>query len=112
MRAGLWREWQAAIFLRYGLILAMAVPVFFYGWRWLAAPVLLWFWSLVARGTRSLRKNRACYPASHLRNLARLGALVPILATLDAAVFAGSINWLLLDKLRLGGAKQEDVHRG
>jgi len=112
MRAGLWREWQAAIFLRYGLILAVAAPVFFFGWRWLAVPVLLWFWSLVARGTRSLRKNRACYPASHLRNLARLCLLVPILATLDAAVFIGSIIWLLLDKLRLGGAKQEDVNRG
>ena len=109
IRGGLWREWQAAIFLRYALILALIVPSLFAGWRYLAVPLLFWLWMLVARAGRALRRNRHCYPASHLRNLARLSLLVPIIATLDMAVLLGSINWLIFDKLRHGGVRTEDV---
>jgi len=37
-----------------------------------------------------------------------LSFLMPILATLDAAAFIGSIDWLLRDKLSLTGSKSED----
>jgi glycosyltransferase involved in cell wall biosynthesis len=109
IRAGLWREWQAAIFLRYGLILALIAPAIFLGARWLALPLLFWLWLLVARAGRALRRNQDCFHAGHLRNLARLCWLIPIIATLDAAALLGSINWLLLDKLRPGGVKTENV---
>ena len=102
IRAGLWREWQSAMLLRYGLILIAATPVFLVGYRWLVFPLLLWFWSLTARGARSLRKNRVFFPAGHLRNLARLSLIVTILATIDAGGLLGSLIWLLFDKLGSG----------
>jgi len=102
IRGGLWREWQAAILLRYGLIGVAMVPAAFFGWRYLALPPLLWLWMLVARAGRALRRNRHAYPATHARNLARLFLLVPIIAALDVAALVGSLNWLFLDKLSFG----------
>jgi len=52
-----------------------------------------------------LYQNRQTYPAGFGRNLARMVLLVPILATLDAAAFIGSLNWLLRDQLGLIGSK-------
>ena len=112
IRAGLFAEWQAPIFLRYALIAAAIVPAFFLSSRWLFVPLLLWLLFMILRATRALRRNRQSYPASHTRNLARLCLLIPIIATLDAAALIGSINWLLGDKLRLTGSRGQDESRG
>jgi glycosyltransferase involved in cell wall biosynthesis len=42
IRAGLWRDWQRAIARRYALLLCLALPAFYFGWRWLAAVCALW----------------------------------------------------------------------
>jgi hypothetical protein len=52
-----------------------------------------------------LYQNRQTYPAGFGSNLARLVLLVPIIATLDAAAFIGSVNWLLRDQLGLIGTR-------
>jgi glycosyltransferase involved in cell wall biosynthesis len=111
IRAGLFGEWQAPIFLRYALIAASIVPAFFLSPRWLFVPPALWLLFMIARATKALRRNRKNYPANHARSLARLCLLVPIIVTLDAAAFVGSIKWLLCDKLRLTGSRGQDESR-
>lgn len=111
IRAGLWRQWQAAIFQRYALIGLLTLPAIFLGVRWLVVPLAVWFFFLVARATKALRANRKAYPAGIGRNVLRAFALVPIIATLDAAAFVGSLNWLLLDKLRLARSRHNDDAR-
>jgi glycosyltransferase involved in cell wall biosynthesis len=111
LRAGLWRQWQAAIFQRYALIGLLTLPAIFLGVRWLVVPLVVWFFFLVARATKALRANRKAYPAGIGRNVLRAFALVPIIATLDAAAFVGSLNWLLLDKLRLARSRHNDDAR-
>ncbi len=101
IRAGLWRQWQAAIFLRYALLALIAIPAVFLGVRWLWAPFLFWFLFVLARSVKALYENRKAFPAGIGRNVLRLFVLVPIIATLDGAAFAGTINWLLKDKLHL-----------
>lgn len=103
MRAGLWRQWQAAILIRYGLLLVAAIPAIVMGSRWLVVPLLIWLSLLAARGVVAIRRNRVCYPAGILQNLGRLIALIPILAMLDAATILGTLQWLLGDKLRPDG---------
>jgi glycosyltransferase involved in cell wall biosynthesis len=103
IRAGLWRQWQAPIFQRYALLVVIAVPANFFGWRWLVVPLGCWIGLLLARAVKALGKNRRVYPAGPGRNILRLIMLVPIIATLDLAAFVGSINWLLVDKLHLYG---------
>lgn len=98
MRAGLWRQWQAAIFLRYALLAMLTVPAFFLGARWLIVPVGCWLGLLLARAAKALSRNRRVYPAGIGRNLLRLLLLLPIIASLDLAAFVGSLNWLLLDR--------------
>lgn len=105
IRAGLFHEWQRTIFVYYAVIAATSLSVFFLGAPGLIVPPLLWAFVLFARATKTLHRNRVSYPASLPRNLARLVLLMPIIATLDAAAFIGSINWLLRDKLRLIGSK-------
>ncbi len=112
IRAGLFAEWQAPIFLRYALIAAAMVPAFFLSSRWLFVPPVLWLLFMILRATKALRRNRKNYPASHARNLARLCLLIPIIVTLDAAAFIGSIKWLLGDKLSLTGSRGQDESRG
>ena len=112
IRAGLFAEWQAPIFLRYALIATSIVPAVFLISRWLFVPLLLWLLFMILRATKALRRNRQSYPASHARNLARLCLLIPIIVTLDAAAFIGSINWFLGDKLRLTGSRGQDESRG
>ncbi len=106
IRAGLWRQWQAAIFLRYGLLALIALPAIFLGSRWLLAPPLFWLLLVLARAAKAIRENRRAFPARIGRNVLRLLVLLPIIATLDAAVFAGSLSWLVFDKLRVGGARR------
>lgn len=101
IRAGLWRQWQAAIFQRYALLVGLALPAFFFGARWLVGPLAGGIFLLVARALKALRANRRSYPAGIGRNVLRVLALVPIIATLDAAAFLGSLNWLIFDRLHL-----------
>lgn len=101
MRAGLWRQWQAAIFTRYGLLLVSALPVFRFGVRWLFATLLLWLAMLAARAAVAIWRNRTCYPGSALENVARMLVLVPLIAMLDAATIIGTLQWAVKDKLGL-----------
>lgn len=101
IRAGLFAEWQRTIFLYYALIAASTATVFVLGVRGLLVPVVVWWVFLLARAIRTLYRNRMSYPASLARNIARLALLVPIIATLDAAAFLGSLDWFLRDKLHL-----------
>jgi glycosyltransferase involved in cell wall biosynthesis len=99
MRAGLWRNWQAAVFKRYGLLLVSALPAIFLGGKWLLVTVLLWLALLVARALVAIRRNRECYPVGFFQQLMRAIVLVPIFAMLDAATFLGTAQWMLADKL-------------
>ena len=101
MRAGLWRNWQAAIFKYYGLLLLSALPVFQFGVRWLLVTVGLWVLLLVARAMVAIWRNRACYRGDTAENVLRLLVLVPLLAMLDAATIVGTLQWAVNDKMRL-----------
>jgi len=109
LRAGLWRQWQAAIFLRYGLLAFITLPVIFFGARWLMVPLGCWLGLLLARAVKALWKNSSTYPAGPGRNLLRLFALIPIIATLDLAAFIGSLNWLLLDSRQRTETRSDHV---
>jgi len=100
IRAGLWREWQATIVKRYAVMGIVAIPAIFLGVKWLLVPALGWLLLLIARAIKALRQNRYSYPAGVLRNSLRLLLIVPIIATLDAAAFAGAISWLFRDSFR------------
>jgi glycosyltransferase involved in cell wall biosynthesis len=102
IRAGLWREWQAAILLRYALVLISAIPAAFIGWWWLFVSLAVWLCLMVARAVKSIARNRTAYPAGLARNLARVFLLVPIISAIDAAAFVGSIAWVVRDKLGIG----------
>jgi glycosyltransferase involved in cell wall biosynthesis len=102
IRAGLGREWQLPIFLRYALLLIFLIPAAVIGWWWLLVGLGLWLGFMTARAVKSIYRNRATYTAGFVRNVARLFVLLPILTAIDIAAFAGSINWFLRDKLRLG----------
>ena len=105
IRAGLFSQWQQTIFLYYALIAATTFSVIFLGPRGLIIPAAVWLLFLIARAMKTLYQNRKAYPAGLGRNLSRLVLLVPIIATIDAAAFVGSLNWLLRDKLGLIGSK-------
>lgn len=97
MRAGLWRQWQAAIFTRYGALLISALPVFWFGSAWLLLTLLLWIAMLVTRGAVAIGRNRVCYPAGIVANAVRLLVLVPVIAMLDAATIIGTLQWAVRD---------------
>src|SRR5436190_1674750 len=111
IRAGLWREWQATIFVRYLIVALLAAPAFVVGAWWLFVPLAAWLLLMTVRSLRALNRNRQSYPANALRNLARLCLLVPILAVIDAAAFVGSIDWLIRDKLGLGSTRRTNEPR-
>ena len=100
IRAGLFRQWQATILLRYGVlaVLFVAALILAPAWAWL--PVFAWILMLLARTVISIRRNRDCYPASFFQNLMRGVMVMPLLAVLDAAAIIGSVQWLLLDCFR------------
>ena len=111
IRAGLFAEWQGAIFIYYALLGASTIKALSFGPRSLFIPPALWLLLLTARAIKALRRNRRSYPANIGRNLLRLSLLVPIIATLDAAAFAGSVSWLLRDKFRLIRSRGDDGAR-
>jgi glycosyltransferase involved in cell wall biosynthesis len=95
MRAGLWREWQARLFMRYALLLLTLLVAMFFGWKGLFAPVVLWFLLLGGRAIVALARNRVRYPGNLIENVTRLLILVPLIAILDAATMIGTLQWAL-----------------
>ena len=102
IRAGLFRQWQATILVRYGVVGILAIAALIIEPRWIWFPIALWLLMLAARAVVSIRRNRICYPASFLQNLVRGAMVMSLLAVLDAAAIIGSIQWLLLDCFRWG----------
>jgi glycosyltransferase involved in cell wall biosynthesis len=98
MRAGLWRQWQAAIFMRYGSLLISALPAFWFGPQWLWLTLTLWIAMLLVRGSVAIWRNRVCYPAGIFANAVRLLVLVPVIAMLDAATIIGTLQWAMTDR--------------
>jgi glycosyltransferase involved in cell wall biosynthesis len=99
MRAGLWRQWQAPIFRRYGLLLLSALPVFRFGAGWLLVTLALWLSMLCARAAVAIWRNRACNPGSVFENALRMLVLIPLIAMLDAATILGTLQWAVKDRL-------------
>jgi glycosyltransferase involved in cell wall biosynthesis len=93
MQAGLWRQWQAAIFIRYGLLVVSALPAIVFGGRWLLVTLLLWLLMLAARAAVAIRRNRFVYPGGIFENALRMLVLVPLIALLDAATITGTLLW-------------------
>lgn len=102
IRAGLFAEWQGTIFIYYALIGASAVSHLRFGLSALLGPPLLWLLFMSVRSAKALYRNRKVYPAWIVRVLIRFVFVAVILAVIDAATFAGSIDWLLRDKLGFG----------
>jgi glycosyltransferase involved in cell wall biosynthesis len=98
LQAGLWRQWQSAIFKRYLLIIISALPLIVFGVRWLLVTLLLWLSMLAARAAVAIWRNRVCFPGTLFVNAARLLMLVPIIALLDAATIVGTLQWAVTGK--------------
>ncbi len=110
IRAGLWKRWQRPIFARYVFLVLSAVPTLFLGYRWFLVPFMFWVLMLIARSAVGMWRNRLAYPAPVARWLLRSVVLVPLLAVLDAALFTGTFEWLLKDKLGLGKQSESVAH--
>ena len=100
IRAGLFRQWQSTILVRYGVLAALTLAALLIDPRWIWLPIFFGLLMLAARAAVSIRRNRVCYPASFLQNVARGLMVMSLLAVLDAAAIIGSIQWLLLDCFR------------
>ena len=100
IRAGLFRQWQKTIVIRYALLAVLFVAALIIEPAWVWIPIAAWLLMLVARAVVSIKRNRICYPASFLRNVMRGAMVMSLLAVLDAAAIIGSIQWLLLDSFR------------
>ncbi|MEO8433464.1 MAG: glycosyltransferase [Pyrinomonadaceae bacterium] len=99
IRAGLWKQWQAAIFKRYGLLFVLALSAIVLGSWPLLLTAAVWVLMLASRAGWAIWRNRKCYPGNFRRNSLRLLVIIPILAALDAAALIGSVQWFLRDKL-------------
>jgi glycosyltransferase involved in cell wall biosynthesis len=99
MLAGLWKQWQASVLARYGLLMLGAAMLFALTSWWPIITAGLFLLMLITRASVALWRNRRRYPAGALRNGARLFVLVPLLATIDAATILGVAAWLVKDKL-------------
>jgi hypothetical protein len=100
IRAGLFRQWQATILVRYGLLSALLATILVAEPLWFWVPIVAWLLMLATRAAVSVRRNRDCYPATLFQNLGRGLLVMVLLAVLDAAAIAGSLQWLLLDSFR------------
>src|SRR2546428_13907486 len=77
MRAGLWRQWQAAIFRRYAFLLVTALPAFWFGMKWLLVTLALWIAMLGARAAVAIWRKRAGDLGGIVENADRLIGLTP-----------------------------------
>jgi glycosyltransferase involved in cell wall biosynthesis len=110
IRAGLWKQWQSAIFKRYLVLCLIAVFAVLVGWKWLLLPFILWIALMVLRGLVAIRRNRKEYPSGIGRNLLRLFVLVPVLTVLDAAAVIGTLIWLVRDRPSSSSGGVEVLH--
>jgi glycosyltransferase involved in cell wall biosynthesis len=102
LSAGLWKEWQAAILIRYTVVLLGAfVVAVLTGW-WPIVTLALLLLLLTARSFVALWRNRERFPAGIGRSIRRLLLLIPLLLVLDAAAILGTVDWIVRDKLHLG----------
>lgn len=98
MQAGLFREWQAPLLRRYAVVAVGTIALSL--WTPIAGAlggVLLWTLLLMARAAKILYTNREEDRQSLMHGAADLARLVPLLALLDAATAAGTLDWLLRD---------------
>jgi glycosyltransferase involved in cell wall biosynthesis len=98
MRAGLFHEWQAPLLLRYGVVAGGTVALSL--WTPIAGAsggVVLWGLLLTARAAKALYDNRGTRRRGVIQVAADLTRLVPLLALMDAAAAAGTLDWLLRD---------------
>ena len=100
IRAGLFRQWQSTILVRYGVLALLLVVVLIVAPSWAWFPIGAWLLMLGARAAVSIKRNRICYPASLFQNLLRGATVMSLLAVLDAAAILGCVQWLLLDSFR------------
>jgi len=100
MRAGLWLEWQAPLFKRYGLLLVTLLPAIILGGKWLLVTLLLWILLLAVRAVVAVKRNQVRYPAGIVENALRLVILTPLIALLDAATIIGTLQWAVKDRWR------------
>ena len=100
IRAGLFRQWQSTILIRYAVLAVLLVAALLVEPVWAWFPVAAWFLMLTARAAVAIRRNRVCYPASFFQNVLRGAMVISLLAVLDAAAIIGSLQWLLLDSFR------------
>jgi glycosyltransferase involved in cell wall biosynthesis len=101
LKAGLGRQWQTAILWRYLLLLVVTVMLYLFTVWWALVIAVLLFLMFVARSVAVLGRNRKRFPASAGRNVLRFLMLIPLLITLDAATIAGTVDWLVRDKMHL-----------
>lgn len=100
IRAGLFRQWQRTILIRYGVLALLATAALIVEPSWVWFSIAAWLLMLVARAVVSIRRNHSVYPASFVQNVIRGAMVMSLLAVLDAAAIIGSIQWLLLDSFR------------
>lgn len=101
MRAGLFRHWQAPVLRRYAVVAAATIAL----GLWTPAAgaiggVVLWLLLLTARAAKALYVNRGEDRRGAARHAADLARLVPLIALLDAATAAGTLDWLVRDAWR------------
>ena len=101
LKAGLGKHWQTAILRRYLVLLVIAVMFYLFTPWWPLATAVSLFLMFVARSLAVLWRNRKRFSASVERNVLRILMLIPLLITLDAATIAGTLNWLLRDKMHV-----------
>jgi glycosyltransferase involved in cell wall biosynthesis len=102
MLAGLWKQWQASVLARYGLLIVCAVIFCLVTSWWPLFALGLFLLMLFARALVAVWRNRRRYPAGVVRNTMRVIVLVPLLAVIDAATVSGVLAWLVLDRAGLG----------
>jgi glycosyltransferase involved in cell wall biosynthesis len=100
-RAGLFAQWQGAIFTRYGLLVLLSLLALKLGPQWLIVTLVLSLLFLALRALRSLWRNRKCYPANLRRQALRMLFLIPLLAVIDAATVIGTLNWVIIDRFHV-----------
>lgn len=95
LKAGLGKQWQATVGMRYlALFLSVAVAAVFTRW-WAVIGVVLFAVMLGGRGVAALWRNRKKFRAGTSRNVVRFLVLIPLLLTIDIATLAGTIDWLI-----------------
>src|SRR5436190_5067882 len=100
LRAGLGRQWQAAILVRYFILLVSALALFSFTNWWPVVTAALLLVLLAIRSLLALWRNRETFPAGLARNAARLALLILLLFVLDVATIVGTFDWLIRDNLR------------